>query len=131
MRWAKIRDLPDDQRVVRLKAIARNKAIDTYRRRQTAQSKQHEITLAHQAGSCGTYQAAMTRIAVSELWAAVHELPPRQVLVAVMRFHDQMTGAAIARELKLSAGTVSKEIKAVRGVMREIAERYVELDELG
>jgi RNA polymerase sigma factor (sigma-70 family) len=129
-RWAKIRDLPDEQRLIRLKSIARNKTFDVYRRRRTAQVNQGSLPLP-QAGDTGdTHQAAMLRIAGSRLRATVSGLPERQHLIAVMRFHDEMTIAAIAAELRLSTGTVSNEVAKLRRMIRKAIGGYIDLDVL-
>jgi predicted RNA polymerase sigma factor len=78
VRWAKIRDLPDEQRLIRLKAIARNKAVDAYRRRATARARQGELKSAPETGDRGTHRAAMMRMADFQLWSAVREMPPRR-----------------------------------------------------
>jgi RNA polymerase sigma-70 factor (sigma-E family) len=40
------------------------------------------------------------------LWAAVRDLPPRQRAVLVLRFHEDLTEAEVARLLRLPLGTV-------------------------
>jgi RNA polymerase sigma-70 factor, ECF subfamily len=130
-RWAKLRDLPHEQRIVRLKAIARNKAVDAYRRSQTARIKQCDIAQLYQVRDRSTHGTAMVRIAVVELWSVVRRLPERQFLIALMRFRDDMTYAAIATELGVSTGTVSAEIGRIRSVLISAVGQYLGPDELG
>jgi len=130
-RWAKLRDLSGEQRLIRLKAIARNKAVDAYRRSQTARIKQSELARLYEARDRCTHDAAMIRIAVVELWSVVRRLPERQFLITLMRFRDEMTIAAIATELGISTGTVSAEIGKIRSVLLSAVGQYVGPDVLG
>jgi len=127
LRWAKVRDLPDESRLAWLRTVVRNKAFDVYRRRQTARDKEPQLPVP--VFPVGTHDAAMVRLAGAEVWSAVRALPHRQYLIAVMRFRDHMTVSAIAAELKISAGTVSGEIRKLRSVMREAASRYIGPDD--
>ena len=124
-RWAKVRDYPDERRLAWLKAVVRNKVYDAYRRRRTAWDKEAELPPLGSGDGRSAHDAAMVRLARAELWSAVSELPQRQYLIAVMRFRDEMTVAAIAAELKVSTGTVSSDIRKVRSVMHEAASRYL------
>lgn len=126
-RWAKIRDLVDEDRLVRLKAITRNKAIDAYRRQRTAQARLADLALVPGA-STGTHEAAMLSIAGARVQETLRTLPERQHLVAVMRFRDHMTIAAIADELGVSTGTVSSEIKKIRRILGDIINSYIDFD---
>jgi RNA polymerase sigma-70 factor (ECF subfamily) len=124
-RWAKVRDYPDEGRLAWLKVVVRNKVYDAYRRRRTVRDKEAELPPPRPGDGRSAYDEAMVRLAGAELWSAVSTLPQRQYLVAVMRFRDEMTIAAIAAELKVSTGTVSSDIRKVRSVMREAASRYL------
>lgn len=126
LRWAKIRDLPDERRLAWLRVVVRNKAFDVYRRRQTERDRGSQLP---SPVCAGTHDQAMARLADAELWSAVCALPHRQYLVAVMRFRDRMTVSAIAAELKVSTGTVSNEIRKVSRVMLEAASRYIGPDD--
>ena len=54
------------------------------------------------------------------LWAAVRRLPPRQRAVLVLRYHDDLTEAEVARLLRLPLGTV--KTLARRGLAKLRAE---------
>jgi RNA polymerase sigma-70 factor (sigma-E family) len=60
------------------------------------------------------------------LWRAVAGLPPRQRVVLMLRYHEQLTDEEIARLLGISRGTVRSQ--AARGLdkLRHIAESVAE-----
>lgn len=124
VRWTKLRDLEDAERLVRLKRIARNKTIDMHRRRKTALGKQPGLVQAGDTDRDSTHDAAMLSIASSELWPALRRLPGRQRVIAVMRYWDQMTVRAIAAELGVSAGTVSGDLKKMHNALRGAVDDY-------
>jgi RNA polymerase sigma factor (sigma-70 family) len=130
-RWSELRDLPDEKRIIQLRAIARNKAVDVFRRNKTARVKQIDVLQLYSPKDSDTHRQALNGIAVTQLWSTIRQLSERQFAIAIMRFHDQMTGAAIADELGLSTGTVSQEIKKIRGVLLDAVRPYVDPDDLG
>lgn len=125
LRWAKIRDLSNEERLIRLRRIARNKVVDAYRRRQTARNKQPGLLAPGHSDWDSTHHAAMLRIAGSEFWSAVRRLPARQRVIAVMRYRDQMTVKAIATELGISVGTVSGDLKKAAEALRGAVDGYI------
>jgi RNA polymerase sigma-70 factor (sigma-E family) len=60
------------------------------------------------------------------LWRAVADLPPRQRVVLVLRYHEQLTDEEIARLLGISRGTVRSQ--AARGLdkLRHVADSVAE-----
>jgi RNA polymerase sigma-70 factor (sigma-E family) len=60
------------------------------------------------------------------LWRAVADLPPRQRVVLMLRYHEQLTDDEIGRLLGISRGTVRSQ--AARGLtkLRGVAESQVE-----
>lgn len=127
MRWAKLRDLGDEQRLIRLKAIARNKAIDAYRRRLTAQAAGPGLAALQPAHDSGTHGAAMARLADARMSAALRQMPERRHLIAVMRYRDQMPLAEIASELGISKATAGREARRIRRILLEAASPYFDL----
>jgi RNA polymerase sigma-70 factor (sigma-E family) len=52
------------------------------------------------------------------LWRAVAGLPPRQRVVLVLRYHEQLTDEEIAAELGISRGTVRSQTARALGKLR-------------
>jgi RNA polymerase sigma-70 factor (ECF subfamily) len=127
VRWAKLRDLSNAERLVRLKAITRNKAIDAYRRRRTAEAAQAGMAALQPGHGAGTHGSAMARLADARLSAVIRAMPERQHLIAVMRFRDELTLTEIAAELGVSRATAGREVRRIREIVMDAVGSYIDL----
>lgn len=122
--WAKVRDLPEERRLFWLKRVVSRRAIDAFRRDETARKRQADLVVPH---GLSTHDAAMLSMAGTAAWAAIRALPRRQYLVAVLRFVDQLSVRVIAAELEVSPSTVSQDLKRIRSVVQRAANEYLDL----
>ena len=56
---------------------------------------------------------------------ALHRLPPRQRAVVVLRFHDDLSEAEVARTLGMSAGSVKSHASRGLATLRSLLERSI------
>ena len=117
-RWSRVRAKGDPEGYVRT-TMARLH-ISWWRRRR----REHPVRTVPEMG----YDDAGLRAADGDsgLWRAVAGLPPRQRVVLVLRYFEQLTDEEIAEELGVSRVTVrsqaSRALEKLRTVEREVIE---------
>src|SRR6266571_1090213 len=57
-------------------------------------------------------------------WEIIEEMPPRQRMIALMRWQDRMKAAEIAAKLGVAEGTVHAHLHTARGKLIAGLERY-------
>lgn len=131
--WSRVRCLSEPQREGWLKRVAACKAIDEFRRNDTAETYQLEVWERGKPRESDTHRDAMAAIALERFWEAVTRLPPQAYRAAVMRWRLGMTEREIAGELRITEKTVSSHLSRTRADLRRgLGDCWpIDRDELG
>jgi RNA polymerase sigma factor (sigma-70 family) len=97
--WSQLRCLGEPERERWLKRVAANKAIDEFRRNDTAETFQPAVWESCRPRDPDTHRDAMAAIALGRFWAAVARLPLQAHRAAVMRWRLGMSEQEIARAM--------------------------------
>jgi RNA polymerase sigma factor (sigma-70 family) len=116
--WSCLRCLSETEREGWLKQVATNKAIDEFRRNDTAEKHRLAAWEHCRPREADTHRDAMAAVALERFWEAVKRLPPRAYRVAVMRWRLGMSEREIADAMGIAEKTVSSHLSRVRTELR-------------
>ncbi len=116
--WPQLRCLGELEREGWLKRVAVNKAVDEFRRNDTAEAHQWAVWERCRPRDPDTPREALAAIALDRFWSAVACLPPRAYLAAVMRWRLGMSELEIARAMGVTPKTVSSHLSQTRARLR-------------
>lgn len=129
--WTGLRCKTEPERERWLRRVATNKAVDEFRRNDTAEAFQSAVWERCRPRDPDTYRDAMAAVAFDRSWAAVTRLPPRAHRVAVMRWRLDMSEREIARALGITPKTVSSHLSQIRARLRAELSGYWPVDHDG
>ncbi len=129
--WPVMRTLTEEQRKQWLRTTVRNLAVSAFRH--TAVSRDRDQHALHTPLPADTHSLALSVIAIKRCWALIEGMPPRQHLVAQLRWREGMKIREIADALGMAEGTVSAHLASARKKLTEELGPYVpfDLDEEG
>jgi RNA polymerase sigma factor (sigma-70 family) len=131
VRWPLLRCLGELEREGWLKRVAANKAIDEFRRNDTAEAHRSAVWERCRPRDPDTHREAMAAIALDRFWAAAACLPPKAYRAAVMRWRLGMSEQEIARAMGVTPKTVSSHLSQTRAQLRAELGGYWPVDHDG
>jgi RNA polymerase sigma factor (sigma-70 family) len=126
--WPRLRCLGESAREGWLKRVAANKAIDEFRRNDTAEARRPTLWECCRPREPDTHQDAMAAVALERFWAATARLPPQAYRVAVMRWRLDMSERDIATAMGITPKTVSSHVSRIRAQLRAELADYWPID---
>jgi RNA polymerase sigma factor (sigma-70 family) len=129
--WPRLRCLGEPEREGWLKRVAANKAIDEFRRNDTAEEFRPLVWERCRPREPETHRDAMAAVALEIFWATVGRLPPQAYRAAVMRWRLDMSERDIARAMGVTPKTVSSHLSRSRTRLRAELGDYWPLDHEG
>jgi RNA polymerase sigma factor (sigma-70 family) len=129
--WPRLRCLGELEREGWLKRVAANKAIDEFRRNDTAEAFQPTVWERCRPRDPDTHREAMAAVALDLFWAAVARLPPQAYRAAVMRWRLGMSEREIARAMGVTPKAVSSHLSQTRARLRAELSGYWPVDHDG
>jgi RNA polymerase sigma factor (sigma-70 family) len=114
LNWPKIRALDDSGRRGYAFRMAQWRAIDAFRKNETARDYESRVPAAHRPAETDPYVHAITAETVARLFSVIESLPRRQALVAVLYWAGQWKNAEIAEELGITPGAVTRLLGRAR-----------------
>jgi RNA polymerase sigma-70 factor (ECF subfamily) len=116
--WATVRSLNEPQRLSWLRTTIGNLAISVFRRNSAFRDRVCVVEAIYRPPTADTHADALSAMALEQCWQTMPTLPPRQHLVAVMRWLFAMKNTEIASQLSISGGTVAAHLSQVRAKLR-------------
>ena len=95
-----------------------------FRRKEAFRRRQPDIQARSQPTAADTAAQALNATALERAREIIEEMPPRQRMIALMRWQDRMKAAEIAAELGVAEGTVHAHLHTARGKLIAGLERY-------
>ncbi len=129
--WPLLRCLGEMEREGWLKRVAANKAIDEFRRNDTAEAHRPAVWERCRPRDPDTHREAMAAIALDRFWAAAACLPPQAYRASVMRWRLGMSEREIARAMGVTPKTVSSHLSQTRARLRAELGDYWPVDHDG
>lgn len=129
--WPQLRCLGEPEREGWLKRVAANKAIDEFRRNDTAEARRPAVWERCRPRDPDTHRDAMAAVALDLFWAAIARLPPQAYRAAVMRWRLDMSERDIARAMGVTPKTVSSHLSQSRSRLRAELGDYWPVDHDG
>ncbi|MGW7073074.1 RNA polymerase sigma factor [Streptomyces sp. NPDC054855] len=124
--WGALRLRDEEGQVAWLCRTAAYIAIGCFRRNETARRKQADVHRHHyQRPAADTAHEALTEAALAHCWKVIASMPPRQHLVAVLRWRCGYKNHEIAAMLDMHEKTVSTHVSAARRTLRREAGAYL------
>lgn len=109
--WRKVRKADSVDAYVRRVMV--NQATSTWRSR----TRRPEVLTAEPRAAIG--DSSHDPDGEDELWGLIHELPPRQRAVLVLRYYEDLSEQEIAHALDIAPGTVKSQASAAIGKLRD------------
>jgi RNA polymerase sigma factor (sigma-70 family) len=129
--WPRLRCLGEPEREGWLKRVAANKAIDEFRRNDTAEASWPAVWEHCRPRDPDTHRDAMAAVALDLFWAAVARLPPQAYRAAVMRWRLGMSEQEIACAMGVTPKAVGSHLSRTRGRLRDELSGYWPVDHDG
>jgi RNA polymerase sigma-70 factor (ECF subfamily) len=129
--WPRLRCLGEQERARWLKRVAANKAIDEFRRNDTAEAHRPVVWERCRPHEPDTHRDAMAAVALERFWAAVARLPQQAYRAAVMRWRLEMSERDIASAMAVTEKTVSSHLSRTRAQLRAELGDYWPIDRDG
>jgi RNA polymerase sigma-70 factor, ECF subfamily len=126
--WPRLRCLAEPERERWLKRVAANKAIDEFRRNDTAEAHRSAVWERCRPRETDTHRDAMVAVAFERFWKAAERLPPQAYRAAVMRWRLDMSERDIASAMGVAQKTVSSHLSRVRAELRAELGDYWPID---
>lgn len=127
--WERIREMQTDERRKWLFGTASHIAVDHFRVSQRARAHQAAVWERHyRLPPDDTVRLALTGAALEHCWKVIERMPPRQHVVALLRWRCGYANGEIAEMLGISAKTVSAHVSAARGMLIGEARPYLPFD---
>jgi RNA polymerase sigma factor (sigma-70 family) len=112
--WPRLRGFSEPAREGWLKRVAARKAIDEFRRNDTAEAHRPAVWENWGPREPDTHRDAMAAVALERFWEAVNRLPPQAYRVAVLRWRLDMSQRDIAHAMMITEKTVSSHLSRIR-----------------
>jgi RNA polymerase sigma factor (sigma-70 family) len=113
-RWRDMRAWSQERQACWLRGTVHNLAVTSFRRSALDRSKQEVIWERYRPRAADTHQEALSAIALQGCRMAIEHMPPRQQLVALLRWGENMSIGEIAKVLEVAEGTVSAHLATAR-----------------
>jgi RNA polymerase sigma factor (sigma-70 family) len=126
--WPRLRCLGEPEREGWLKRVAANKAIDEFRRNDTAEAHRLALWECCRPREPDTHRDAMAAVTLERFWKAVKRLPPQAYRAAVMRWRLDMSERDIADAMGVTPKTVSSHLSRTRAHLRAELGDYWPID---
>ena len=130
-KWPRLRCLSELEREGWLKQVANNKAIDEFRRNDTAEAHRPAVWERCTPRAPDTHRDAMAAVALARFWREIMRLPPQAHSAGVMRWRLGMSERDIASEMGVTGGTVSSHLSRIRADLRVKLGDYWPIDRDG
>ena len=127
-KWYELRARSDAEREAWLFDVARNRAIDAFRRADTEGRKLPEASVRYRPVETDVHRDAMVAVAIEHFIKAVNEMPPQRALVAALYWRCGWSNREIAGKLGISAGAVSQHVAKARETLKRELSPYVPFD---
>jgi RNA polymerase sigma factor (sigma-70 family) len=121
--WATLRGHAGGRQRAWLLGTLANKDVSEFRRK-VFRRRQPDIQARSQPTAADTAAQALNATALERAREIIEEMPPRQRMIALMRWQDRMKAAEIAAELGVAEGTVHAQLHTARGKLVAGLERY-------
>ena len=127
--WATLRGHASGRQRAWLLGTLANKDVSefrrkAFRRKEAFRRRQPDIQARSQPTAADTAAQALNATALERAREIIEEMPPRQRMIALMRWQDRMKAAEIAAELGVAEGTVHAQLHTARGKLVAGLERY-------
>ena len=122
--WVTLRGHAEGRQRAWLLGTLANKDISDFRRKEAFRRRQPDIQVRYQGTEADTAAQALNAIALERAREIIEDMPPRQKMVALMRWQDRMKASEIAAELGVAEGTVHAHLHSARGKLVAGLERY-------
>ena len=122
--WATLRGHASGRQRAWLLGTLANKDVSDFRRKEAFRRRQRDIQARYQPTAADTAAQALNAIALERAREIIEEMPPRQRMIALMRWQDRMKAAEIAAKLGVAEGTVHAHLHTARGKLIAGLERY-------
>jgi RNA polymerase sigma factor (sigma-70 family) len=122
--WATLRGHASGRQRAWLLGTLANKDVSDFRRKEAFRRRQSDIQARYQPTAADTAAQALNAIALERAREIIEEMPPRQRMIALMRWQDRMKAAEIAAKLGVAEGTVHAHLHTARGKLIAGLERY-------
>lgn len=109
-----------------LLVIARNKAINSYRKKQLPIIDINEVFSLH-TDDTGPMEAAVKKDRETAVRQAIQKLPEAQREVLILVFYHQLTGPEVAEVLGISEGTVKSRLHRAKEMLRRVLSQQDDL----
>lgn len=106
-----------------LLTIARNRAINAYRKRRVPQM-QLDDAFELQSEDTGPMEATLRADQQEAVRAAIQELPDEQREVLILVFYHQLSGPEVAEVLGISQGTVKSRLHRAKTALKRILSQW-------
>lgn len=116
--WQKIRALDDSGRRRRLYVMARRRAVDAFRKNNTARNYESQMPPADAPAETDPFVYAVTAETIARFISVIESLPARQAQVATMFWLQRWKNVEIADELGISPTAVSHLLSKARTKIR-------------
>jgi RNA polymerase sigma factor (sigma-70 family) len=126
--WSRLRCLSEPEREGWLKRVAAYKAIDEFRRNDTAEAHRLAVWERCRPREPDTHRDAMAAVALERFWEAVMRLPPQAYRAAVLRWRLDMNQREIADAMRIAEKTVSSHLSRTRAELRAELGNYWPID---
>lgn len=119
--WQKIRALDDSGQRKRLYVTARRRAVDAFRKNNTARNYESQIPPADAPAETDPFVYAVTAETIARFVSVIESLPTRQAQAAALYWLHKWKNAEIADKLGISPGAVTHLLsKARMRIMSEV-----------
>ena len=122
--WATLRGHAGGRQRAWLLGTLANTDVSEFRRKEAFRRSQPDIQARYQPTAADTAAQALNAVALERAREIIEEMPPRQRMIALMRWQDRMRAAEIAAELGVAEGTVHAQLHTARGKLVAGLERY-------
>jgi len=123
--WQKIRVLDDPGQRKRLHVMARRRAVDAFRKNNTARDYESQLPPADAHAETDPFVYAVTAETIARFTNVIESLPARQAQVATMFWLQRWKNVEIADELGISPAAVSHLLSKARTKIRNEVGPYL------
>lgn len=127
-KWCQLRARTDNEREAWLFEVARDRAIDAFRRAGTERRKLPEVCIRYRPAETDVHREAMVAIAIEHFIKVVNEMPAQRALVASLYWRCQWSNREIAKSLGITPGAVSQHVSKARETLKRELSPYVPFD---
>jgi RNA polymerase sigma factor (sigma-70 family) len=129
--WGELRARSGEGREAWLLQVARNLAVDAFRRAGTRRRKLPQVGLRYQPAEADVHAEAMAGVAIQHFIKVVDAMPRQRALVASLYWRCGWSNGEIARGLGITPGAVSQHLAKARAILKGELSPYVPFDPSG